>query len=147
MFRREAGLIMRLFVVDDAPEFRATLRRLLEEASEATIVGEAPDGEAAIEAVPKARPDVVLMDLAMPRMNGLEATRRLKLALPDLRVVILTVHDDETYRRTALAAGADAFLPKKTVGVDLWPTLQRLRAGERLPKAGGARGRREASPQ
>jgi DNA-binding NarL/FixJ family response regulator len=120
---------------------------MLEEASEAAIVGEAPDGEAAIEAVPKVRPDIVLMDLAMPRMNGLEATRRLKLALPDLRVVILTVHDDETYQRTALAAGADAFLPKKTLGVDLWPTLHGLLPGEPMKEAGGAAERREASSQ
>ena len=66
------------------------------------------------------------MDLAMPRMNGLEATRHLKALRSDLAVIILTVHDDEAYRRTAFAAGAEAFLVKKTLGVDLWPTLERV---------------------
>jgi DNA-binding NarL/FixJ family response regulator len=63
------------------------------------------------------------MDLAMPRMNGLEATRRLKTRRPDLAVIILTVHDEDVYRRMAFAAGAKAFLEKKMLGADLWPTL------------------------
>jgi DNA-binding NarL/FixJ family response regulator len=66
------------------------------------------------------------MDLAMPRMNGLEVTRHLKARRPEVQIVIITVHDDEAYRRTALAAGAEAFLVKKTLGVDLWPTLRRI---------------------
>jgi DNA-binding response OmpR family regulator len=66
------------------------------------------------------------MDLAMPRMNGLEATRRFRALDPRPVVVILTVHDEEVYRRTAAAAGAAAFLEKKLLGTDLWPTLLRL---------------------
>jgi len=117
---------IRFLLVDDDEGFRATVRRLLEQRVDAQVLGEAANGEEAIRLTYDLRPDVVLMDLAMPRMSGLEATRRLKTRLPDLAVVILTVHDEEVYRRTALAAGATGFLQKKTLGVDLWPTVVRI---------------------
>ena len=117
---------MRLLLVDDDTGFRSTLRGLLAQRSEALIVGEAADGEEALRLVTQLRPEIVLMDLVMPRMNGLEATRRLKTQWPDLAAIILTVHDEEVYRSTALAAGAEAFLEKKMLGVDLWPTLARI---------------------
>jgi DNA-binding NarL/FixJ family response regulator len=72
------------------------------------------------------------MDLAMPRMNGLEATRQLKARWPSLAVIILTVHDEEISRRMAMAAGAAAFLEKRTLGVRLWPTLAMVK-GQKLP--------------
>jgi len=117
---------MRLLLVDDDAGFRSTLRGLFAQRSEALIVGEAADGEEALRLVTQLRPEIVLMDLVMPRMNGLEATRRLKTQWPDLAAIILTVHDEEVYRSTALAAGAEAFLEKKMLGVDLWPTLARI---------------------
>jgi two-component system, NarL family, response regulator LiaR len=120
---------IRLFLVDDDAGFRETLRQLLTQRKEAVILCEAGDGEEAVRLAGTLHPDVVLMDLAMPRMNGLEATRHLKALRSDLVVIILTVHDDEAYRRTALAAGAEAFLVKKTLGVDLWPTLDRVLGG------------------
>jgi len=119
-------MAIRLLLVDDDAGFRSTVRQLLEQRVEAQVLGEAGSGEEAIRLTDDLRPDVVLMDLAMPRMNGLEATRQLKTRWPDLAVVILTVHDEDVYRRTALAAGATAFLQKKMLGVDLWPTLARI---------------------
>ncbi len=117
---------IRLLLVDDDGGFRATLRQLLEHRAEAQVLGEAGNGEEAVRLADELRPDVVLMDLAMPRMNGLEATRQLKARWPDLAVIILTVHDEDVYRRTAVAAGAAAFLEKKMLGVELWPTLARV---------------------
>ena len=117
---------IRLLLVDDDAGFRNTLRHLLEQREDAQVLGEAASGEEAIRLTGDLHPDVVLMDLAMPRMNGLEATRQLKTRWPDLAVIILTVHDEDVYRRTALAAGATAFLEKKMLGVDLWPTLGRI---------------------
>lgn len=122
----EQGMTIRLLLVDDDAGFRTTLRQLLEQRVEAQVLGEAGSGEEAIRLTNVLRPDVVLMDLAMPRMNGLEATRQLKARWPDLAVVILTVHDEDVYRRTAFAAGATAFLQKKMLGMDLWPTLVRI---------------------
>jgi DNA-binding NarL/FixJ family response regulator len=117
---------MRLLLVDDDERFRETLRQLLATRDEAEILGEAGDGEEALRLAETLKPDVILMDLAMPRMNGLEVTRHLKARWPQVLIIIITVHDDEAYRRTALAAGAEAFLVKKTLGVDLWPTLRRI---------------------
>lgn len=117
---------IRLFLVDDDAGFRETLRQLPVQREGAVILGEAGNGEEAVRLAGTLRPDVVLMDLAMPRMNSLEATRHLKARWSALVVIILTVHDDEAYRRTAMAAGAEAFLVKKTLGVDLWPTLERV---------------------
>ncbi|MFQ5829952.1 MAG: response regulator transcription factor [Candidatus Methylomirabilia bacterium] len=121
---------IRLLLVDDDLQFRNTLRHLLAPRNEAIILGEAGDGEEALRLADSLRPDVILMDLGMPRMNGLEATHQLKARWPDLAVIILTVHDDAVYRRTALATGAEAFLVKKTLGADLWPTLVRITGRE-----------------
>jgi DNA-binding NarL/FixJ family response regulator len=123
----------RLLVVDDDPGFRQTVRVLLAQRKEAVVLGEAGSGEEALRLAGDLHPDVVLMDLAMPRMNGLEATRLLKARWPAMIIVITTVHDDDAYRRTALAAGAEAFLVKKTLGVDLWPTLLRIAGKESQP--------------
>ncbi len=123
-------MTIRLLVVDDDPGFRETLRGLLAQRAEVEILGEAGNGDEAISLAESLQPDVVLMDLAMPRMNGLEATKRLKARWPGLLVILITVHDEGVYRQSALAAGAEAFLVKKTLGLDLWPTLMRVSGRE-----------------
>ena len=117
---------MRILLVDDDEGFRATLWRLLTHGERAVQVEEAADGAEALRMVAHRRPDVVLMDLTMPRMNGIEATRHLKMQWPGLPVLVLTVHDDPVYERTARAAGADGFLLKKTAATTLWPALASL---------------------
>jgi CheY-like chemotaxis protein len=114
---------VRILVVDDDDGFRTTLRHLLTERGRSVQVEEATDGEDALRRIEARQPDVVLMDLTMPRMNGLEATRCLKRRWPGLPVFILTVHDDPAYERTARAAGADEYLVKKRAGTALWRAL------------------------
>jgi DNA-binding NarL/FixJ family response regulator len=114
---------MNVLLVDDDEAFRATLRQLLTSRDHAVRVEEAANGEEALGMVAVSPPDVVLMDLTMPRMNGVEATRRLKTRWPDLPVIILTVHHEPVYERVALAAGADGYVLKKTAGTALWPAL------------------------
>lgn len=136
---------MRILVVDDDEGFRAALRRLLTpQGGRPVQLEEAADGEEAVRAVAASPPDVVIMDLTMPRTNGVEATRRLRSQWPDLPVIILTAHDDPVYERAARAAGADGFLLKKTAGTALWPALARVAA--RRDRAGTGGGTAVACP-
>lgn len=115
-----------VLTVDDDRVFRRVLNDLLEQDAAFNLVGEADNGEEAVRAALELRPDVVLMDITMPRVNGLDATRRLKASRPGIKVVILTVHTDVNYEHAALEIGADAFIPKKRLGSDLLPTIHRL---------------------
>ena len=100
----------RVLVVDDQRPTRKGLKALLAFSPELEWVGEAADGQEAVNLVAERRPNVVLMDIRMPVMDGLEATRRIKSERPEVRVIVLTL--DAEYQAEALAAGADAFLVK-----------------------------------
>ena len=104
----------RVLLVDDSPETRTALRELLE-AQGITIVGEAGDGTVGIERAKELMPDVVLMDIRMPGVGGIEATEIITSTLPDTRVIVLTTFDDESVRRRAGEAGATDYLVKGKV--------------------------------
>lgn len=133
-----------LLIVDDDPENRQVVRRVIErsalEAPGGVNVAEGSDGEEAIRLARELHPEIVLMDIAMPRLNGLEATRRIKAEQPDTKVVILTVHDERAYREAAVAMDADAFLAKKTLMTSLVPTITTLahRKAARHRRSGGS---------
>jgi DNA-binding NarL/FixJ family response regulator len=107
----------RVLIADDGPRARSGLRAMLALRPEIDIVGEARDGEEAIQLVQDYRPDVVLMDARMPVLDGLEATRLIKERWPEVRVVVLTIH--ASYRADALTTGADAFLIKGCPAAEL----------------------------
>ena len=100
----------RVLIADDRRAARRGLRALLSLFPEVEVIGEAADGQEALVLVSRHRPDVVVLDIEMPVIDGVEATRRVKGEWPEVRVVVLTIH--ATYRASALAAGADAFLLK-----------------------------------
>ena len=101
---------IRVLVVDDHALVRSTLTDLLSDEPDVTVVGECEDGSQVVDAVERLRPDVVLMDLSMPVMNGLAATEALRAVRPEPRVVVLTAEPD--VRPEVEAAGADALIPK-----------------------------------
>ena len=103
------------------------MREVVATESDLHVVGEAADGAEAIRLAQELRPDIMLLDLALPRVSGLEVLRWTKTERPEIKVIIVTVHDEEAYRQAAEASGADAFLLKKTLGTALLPTTQRLR--------------------
>jgi two-component system response regulator DegU len=117
---------MTVLVVDDHEEFRGIIRQILRAEPGLTVAGEAGDGEAAVEEVRRHRPALVLMDVAMPRLDGFEATRRIKALHPETKVLILTVHTAEGYRELARASGADGYLPKQEVIARLIPAIRDL---------------------
>jgi DNA-binding NarL/FixJ family response regulator len=122
---------LRLLLVDDHALVRAGIRSLLEKMPEVEVVAEAGDGRTALELAREHRPDVVLMDLAMSELNGLEATARLKKELPETKVVILSMHTNEEYVVQALRAGAAGYLVKDAAAVELQVGLRTVARGER----------------
>src|SRR5262245_23992907 len=115
-----------VLIVDDDPRMRAYIRDLLGAETDIRVLGEAKDGEEAIKLAQQLRPAVVLMDLAMPHMGGLDALRRTKREMPWTKVIMVTVHGEDAYRRAALALGADAFIVKKRLRGELLPLLRRI---------------------
>jgi len=114
---------VRVLLVDDNAEFLGSATHFMSEDSDIEIAGYALSGDEALKQVVRLVPDLVLMDLAMPGMSGLEATRQIK-ALPETpRVVILTLHDNAEYRAAAAAAGADGFVAKSEFCTALQPQI------------------------
>jgi DNA-binding NarL/FixJ family response regulator len=103
---------VRVLLVDDMPQVRHDLRQLLELTGQIEIIAEARDGAQAVRLATELAPDVIVMDLEMPGMDGYEATRRIKQRQPALRVVILSVHAGPLEQESARAAGAEAFVMK-----------------------------------
>jgi len=115
-----------VLIVDDNAQLRALMREIVAEESDLHVVGEAADGVEAMRLIQELRPDIVLLDLVMPQVNGLEVLRWTKAEHPKIKVIIVTVHDEDAYRQAAEASGADAFLLKKTLGTVLLPTVRRV---------------------
>jgi len=116
----------RVLIVDDHEIFRRGLRALLEPSSEWQICGEAVDGLDAIEQCKSLQPDIVVLDVSMPRLNGLEAARLIVKQQPEPQIVIITQHDSPQIRSAALEAGAQAFITKSAVGSELVSALRNL---------------------
>ncbi len=125
-----------VLLVDDNATFRRITLQFLAAHKDLMVVGAASCGDQALDLAPNLRPDVVLIDLAMPGLPGLETIPQLRALLPDARIITLTLMDTPSFRQAALDAGADAFVSKPTMRFELIPTIQRLvAAGARLPVA------------
>jgi DNA-binding NarL/FixJ family response regulator len=125
------ALTTRVLIADDHPLFRAGVRERLEKLDIGIdVVGEASDGQEAYELAGRLRPDVVLLDIAMPGLNGIEATRKIKAEWPEIGVLILTLYDDDQYIYALIDAGAAGYLLKTTDGSDLGDAVHRIRQGE-----------------
>jgi DNA-binding NarL/FixJ family response regulator len=123
---------VRVLVVDDDDLMRAGLRAVLSSDDTIAVIGEAADGRAAVDEVRRLQPDVVLMDVRMPALDGIAATERIVASVTDARILILTTFEDDDYVFGALAAGASGFLLKRTPPEHLIAAIHTIAAGESL---------------
>ncbi|WP_020574221.1 response regulator [Actinopolymorpha alba] len=123
---------LRVLIADDDDLMRAGLRAVLSSDETVEVVGEAADGGDAIEQTRQLGPDVVLMDVRMPNLDGIAATREIVAAVPDARILILTTFEDDDYVFGALAAGASGFLLKRTRPEDLIAAIHTIAVGDSL---------------
>lgn len=123
---------IRVVVADDHPAFRAGLRLMLDIAEDVDIVGEAEDGARVVDVVQELQPDVVVMDLRMPGLDGIEATRRLLAVQPDLGVVVLTMFEDDESVFAAMRAGARGYLLKGAEQDEILRGIRAIAAGEAI---------------
>ncbi len=121
---------IRVLLADDHTILRDGIRALLEDQSDMEVIGEAEDGLATVKLVAKLKPDVVVMDIAMPLLNGLEATRQIQRDYPEVKVLILTMHENEEYIRQVLAAGALGYVLKDAAARDLLGAIRTVNQGE-----------------
>ncbi len=121
---------IRILLADDHKVMRAGLRLLLERQSGFKVVGEASDGRDVVEQAEASRPDVVVLDIAMPNLSGIEAAQRISAALPQTRIIILSMHSDESYVLRALKAGAKGYLLKDSAENDLIEAIRAVSQGK-----------------
>lgn len=123
-------MLTRVVLADDHSVVRQGLRAWLERSGYVQVVGEAADGREAVAIVEQLQPDVVIMDIAMPMLNGIDATAQITRRNPDTKVIILSMHADEAYILRALGAGAKGYLLKESTESDVLPAVQSVRDGK-----------------
>jgi DNA-binding NarL/FixJ family response regulator len=120
---------LRILLADDHKVVREGLRLLMAGQRDLRVVGEAANGKEAVKEACQLKPDVVVMDLSMPELNGLQATERIKAACPEVKVVVLTVHEDPSYLIQLCKAGASGYVLKRSAGDDLIQAIRTVAGG------------------
>jgi len=123
---------IRVLLVDDHSLVRRGFRRMLEDEPDIEVIGEAGDGEDAIELARALKPDVVVMDCALPKMNGLDATRQILAERPETAVLMLSMHAENTWVRQAVDAGAKGYILKNAMNLELGPAVRRVSTGDTI---------------
>lgn len=130
---------IKVLLVDDHAIMRDGISALINLQDDIEIVGEASEGKEAIEKARELEPDVVIMDISMPEMDGLEATRRIKKKNPSVKVLVLTQHDNREYILSTIKSGSDGYLPKRALGSELVAAIRAIHQGHSFlyPTAAG----------
>lgn len=122
---------VKILIADDHPIVRQGLRNLLENEPDIQVIGEAGNGIEAVEAVTALKPDILIVDIMMPGLNGLEVVRQAKLRFPALLIIVLSMHSNEAYVVEALRKGADGYVLKDTAPAELTQVVKEVRSGHR----------------
>lgn len=127
---KTARIAVRVLLVDDHALIRVGVKRLVEGQSDMIVVGEADNGHAAITQIEKLRPDIVVMDISMPDMSGVQATEQIKAQYPEVKILILSAFNEEAYFRRLLQAGASGYVLKESITDELVHALHSIAQGE-----------------
>ncbi len=119
-----------IVLADDHALFREGLRRILEDRADLKVVAEVGDGIEVVDLLDTLPFDMAILDISMPNLGGIEATRRIKKARPDIKVLILTMHKAQEYLQQAILVGADGYLLKEDENEDLFSAIEKIRKGE-----------------
>ncbi len=119
-------------LVDDHEMFRGGIKKIISEIDDLEVIGEAKDGIELLELLRKNPPQLIILDISMPRLRGLEAAREIKRLLPQVKILFLTMHKKEEFIRESLASGADGFLLKESAVSELVQAIQTIRAGKKF---------------
>ena len=121
---------LKVLLADDHKLLRTGLKLLLQRNPDLTVVGEAADGEQTLQLFQQLEPDLLLLDLSMPKMDGLDCLREIKSRWPEAKVIVLTMHEDENYIKQAMQAGAAAYVHKSAADTDLFKAIEAVQAGQ-----------------
>lgn len=121
---------LKVLLADDHKLLRAGLKLLLQRNPDFAVVGEAADGEQTLQLFQQLEPDLLLLDLSMPKMDGLDCLREIKSRWPGAKVIVLTMHEDENYIKQAMQAGAAAYVHKSAADTDLFKAIEAVQAGQ-----------------
>ncbi len=127
--------MIKVFIADDHSIVRAGLRRIVEESGDMEVIAEASDGKGALQQIQKEQPDVAVIDISMPGLDGLEVTAQLHAGYPKLPVIILTMHEEEQYVIRAIEAGAMGYITKRSAPEQLVNAIRKVHAGSRYLSA------------
>jgi len=142
------GNKLKVLLVDDHALVRRGFRRMLEDEPTFEVVGEASDGLEAVECAEKLQPDVIVMDCALPQVNGIEASRRILASRPETAILMLSMHSEDTLIRQALEAGAKGYVLKNAMDLDLVSAIKKVAGGEtvldsQITRGGTLKGERD----
>lgn len=117
----------RIVLADDHVMFRQGIKNILERDKRLEVIGEAGDGLKLLELLNKATPDMIILDISMPNLRGIEATREIKMILPEVKVLILSMHKDKEFVYSAISAGAEGYLLKEDADTELFAAIEKIR--------------------
>ena len=142
------GNKLKVLLVDDHALVRRGFRRMLEDEPTIQVVGEASDGLEAVESAERLEPDVIVMDCALPQINGIEASRRILAKKPEIKILMLSMHSEDTLIRQALDAGAKGYVLKNAMDLDLVSAIKKVAEGKlvldpQITRSGNLRGERD----
>ena len=124
--------VVRILLVDDSPPFRSFVRGVFDNRGSFQVIGEASDGLEAVRLVTQLKPDLILLDIGLPKLNGIEAAKQIRQVIPGAKILFLTLNDDPDVAQAALSDGANGYVLKIDAASELWPAVEAVLQGKQF---------------